>query len=111
MPILANLTLGTDIKQFGDRVYALAGPMADELARDMRRAAADASRAYIRAMVEADARRARRALELTFKSLGDAVRALDGVARRADGRAVLASALAAEGACLCDAVYDLIPAE
>jgi hypothetical protein len=108
MAELANVNLSSEIKAFGGRVFELTRPLGGELARAVRRAAADASRAYVRAVGQADARRARRALELAFKSLGDAVRALDGIARDAGAAAVLASALAAEGTGLCEEVYDLI---
>ena len=94
--------LGAEIKAFGGRVFDLTQRFDAEPAKAVRRAAAEASRAYVRALVEADPRRARRALEIAFKSLSDAVRALDGLG---------AGALANEGSDLCEEVYDLLPRE
>jgi hypothetical protein len=108
MAELANLTLGAGIKAFGGRVFELTRPLDGEGARAVRRFAADASRAYSRAAVEGEARRVRRALELAFKALTDAVRTLDGIAACEPASAVLASALASEGTGLCEEVYDLI---
>ena len=107
MAELASLTtLHAEIKSFGGRVFELTRAIESDAARAARRATADASRALSRTIVEADDRRAVRALELTFKALSDAVRALDAIA--AACASVDASALAAEGAGLCDAAYDRI---
>jgi hypothetical protein len=113
MSVISNVTLRTEIKSFGGRIFELTRPIGDEaVAREMRRSVADASRAYVRAVAEADGRRARRALEVTFKALTDTVRGLDGLARGSTTEvAVLASTLAAEGTGLCEEVYDLISPE
>src|SRR5437588_467203 len=104
MAELANLTIAAGIKTFGGRVFELTRPIDGEGARAVRRLAADASRAYARAVVEGDPRRVRRALELAFKALSDAVRTLDGIAACGSANAVLASALASEGTGLCEEV-------
>src|SRR5687767_219983 len=104
-----DVTLGDEIKAFGRRVFDLTPPVGGETSSAVPRAAAGASRAYLRALGEGDARLARRSLELTFKGLTDTVRALDGLP--VASTSVLASALAAEGSLLCEAVYDLLPSE
>jgi hypothetical protein len=109
MSELAHITLHAEIKTFGGRVFEMTRAIESEDARAARRAVAEASRAFSRIASAGEERRARHALEQTFKALGDAVRALDALARVSPAPlSVDASALAAEGAGLCDAAYDRI---
>jgi len=108
MAQVANISLSTGIRSFGARAFELTRAVDTEVAQTVRRTVAETSRAYGRALVETEPRRARRALELAFKCLGDAVNGLDALARDPAADAVLASALAAEGTNLCESLYDLI---
>ena len=105
---LAPPTLGAALKSFGGRIFELTRALDTEPARAARRAAAEASRAFTRAGVAGEARLSRRALEIAFRALGDAVRALDAIAAAGGETSVPASALAAEGAGLSETAFDLL---
>jgi len=106
MAELMSVSVHAVIKSFGARVFELTRTIEGDAARAARRAVADASRAFSRTALAGDEKRSQRAAELTFKSLGDAVRALDAIAAAATDASVPASALAAEGAALADAAFD-----
>jgi hypothetical protein len=111
MAQLANATLLPDLKLFGHRVFEFtANPEGDDAASTaerLRRAVAEAPRRLTRHAATLDERQATRELLWAFKALSEAVSILDKFPRAA-ATAVDASALAQEGAELCEQMYDLI---
>jgi hypothetical protein len=95
MAQIASLSLIQELKLFGDRVFAFTE------SASLRRAVTEAPRRLTRGAGAWEVERA-------FKALADAVDGLDRIAREDAERAVEASALAQEGAALCESVYDLI---
>jgi hypothetical protein len=108
MAELASVSLAHDLKLFGSRVFDLTARLEAALAEPLRRAVALAPRRLARHQAASDGRVARRELLCVFKALSEAVSTLDRVPRTEEALAVEASALAQEGAELCEQVYDLI---
>ena len=109
MSEVANVSLVQDLKVFGGRVFELTAGLGDEgssreLVERLRRAVAEAPRRLARRAAAGDERAKVRELHGAFRALAEAVDALDRLPR-----SVEASALAQEGAGLCEEVYDLIP--